>query len=196
MNATETTTQPATLASACEAAGLSLQCSPPRPGVDSEHSGAAWPHIAYTVTILRNGREVWSGPYKLGVGHVKPGKPRVTMYGPTPFTVEEESLLTTWQYKPHAQFLSKELWSSVAAKLAVAQKVAPKLADVVHSLISDGSAYFDGQSFEEWAGDLGYDSDSRKAEETFRTCDAIGRKLQCALGRELVEKLREAAHDY
>ena len=92
--------------------------------------------------------------------------------------------------------MDKQLWASVAAKLAEFQKVAPKLADVVHSLISDGSAYFDGQSFEEWAGDCGYDTDSRKAEETYRTCDAIGRALVRGLGRETVERLREAAQDY
>ncbi len=192
---TTESTQPTTLASACESAGFSIQCSPPRGGVDDK-GDKAWPHIAYTVTILRNGREVWFGPYKLGVGHVDPRKARVSLYTGVRFTADEESLLATWQHKPHAQFINKALWANVAAKVALQQKIAPKLADVVCSLLSDGAAYFDGQSFEDWAGDFGYDTDSRKAEETYRTCDAIGRQLIRGLGRETVEKLREAAQDY
>lgn len=173
-------------------AGLSIVvCSGPRGSVRDND----WPCIEYTVQLMHRHKPIWTGEYRLGVGHVKPGKGM-------PFSVqcrllrEEESLLMTWQSKPHAQFTNKQLWADTAAKLANMQKVAPKLDDVAHSLLSDGSAYFDGQRFEEWASGLGYSSDSIKAKETFETCDRIGRDLSKALSRDELEGLREWASNY
>lgn len=199
MNATET--QP--LPSLCNDLGLSLQCSAP-PGGVYDSGERAWPSITYAVTLVKDGRAVWSGPYKLGIGHVKIPKktPAVDAWTNTPetrgFTDEERAHLFTMQTRPHVQFKGESIriQARLCAKLALFQKVSPKLADVVHSLLSDGAAFFDGQSFEQWAGDFGYDTDSRKAEETYRACDAIGRQLIRGLGRETVEKLREAAQDY
>jgi hypothetical protein len=109
------------------------------------------------------------------------------------FTAEEENLCYTWQSKPFAVFKNKQLWADTAAKIAAAQKVAPKLEDVCHSLLMDGAAFFDGQRFEDWAGDLGYSSDSIKAKETFEECDKIGRALSRALSRDELDALREWA---
>jgi hypothetical protein len=65
-----------------------------------------------------------------------------------------------------------------------------------HSLLSDGSAFFDGHRFEDWADELGYSSDSIKAKETFETCDRIGRDLARFLSRDELESLREWASNY
>lgn len=154
-----------------------------------------WQGIEYTVELYHKDRVLWTGPYTLGIGHVKLPK----QSGPTyamGFSREEESMYESWVRKPHADFTDKLLQAQVAAKLAAKQKVTPKLDDVVHSLVSDGSAHFDSQSFEDWCGDFGYDTDSRKAEDTYRTCDEIGKKLMRALGRETIEGLREWASNY
>ncbi len=62
----------------------------------------------------------------------------------------------------------------------------PSTSDVVNCLISDCSmlaSYGDNPpSFEEWAADYGYDSDSRSAEKTYRDVIAQGERVRRLLG--------------
>lgn len=44
----------------------------------------------------------------------------------------------------------------------------PTVSDVLDSLASDASTVEDCSSFEEWAGEFGYDTDSRSAEATYK----------------------------
>lgn len=73
--------------------------------------------------------------------------------------------------------------------------IKPDSLDVIYSLVSDSGVLTCG-SFEEWAADYGYDSDSRKAEAIYRACLDIGLKLQASLGASNIERLREAFQDY
>lgn len=72
---------------------------------------------------------------------------------------------------------------------------APKTADVLYCLVSDASAA-DAGSFEEWAGDLGYDTDSRQAERVYRACLETQKALSAAFTGEEFATLREAFTDY
>lgn len=56
----------------------------------------------------------------------------------------------------------------------------PTAADVLSSMLSDGSA--EGQSFEEWADDFGYDVDSVTVRKIYNACIANARKLHRFLG--------------
>lgn len=176
--------------------GLSvIVCSGPRGTVRDD-----WPCIEYTVQLQdERSRPIWTGEYRLGVGHVK--WPRKSEDYPDArsgvyFTQDEGYCLNTIRMKPGAQIANKQLWADTAAKLAKAQKTTPKLEAVCHSLLSDGAAFFDGQRFEDWAGDFGYSADSIKAKETFEACDKIGRDLSRALSRDEIESLREWASNY
>lgn len=71
----------------------------------------------------------------------------------------------------------------------------PHVADVVHSLVLDSDVINYG-SFEEWASEFGYDSDSRKAERVYQDCMVIALKLRQILGDELIAKLRDVLQDY
>ena len=71
---------------------------------------------------------------------------------------------------------------------------APELADVLSCLLLDAQA-IDHSTFEDWASDLGYDTDSRKAEATYRACLEIGLKLRAMLGDETIARLRESVQD-
>jgi hypothetical protein len=55
----------------------------------------------------------------------------------------------------------------------------PTAEDVLDCLASDASGYENAGSFEEWCGEYGYDTDSRKAEKTYKAiekqCDGLGR---------------------
>ncbi len=112
------------------------------------------------------------------------------------FTTDETYALNTIRMKPGAVLVDKQLWANTAAKLATNQGVAPKLDDVVSSLLLDGSAFFDGERFEDWAANFGYSSDSIKAKETFETCDRVGRDLARHLSRDELAGLREWASNY
>lgn len=70
----------------------------------------------------------------------------------------------------------------------------PNLADVVWSLCMDAEV-LQYRSFEDWASNLGYDTDSRKAEATYRECLAIALQLQAGLGAANLERLQEAARE-
>jgi len=54
---------------------------------------------------------------------------------------------------------------------------APKAADVLDCIASD-AASVDGRDFEEWASDMGYDTDSRTAERTYKACEHQAKRLR------------------
>jgi hypothetical protein len=83
---------------------------------------------------------------------------------------------------------------SLAAACAVAQP-APELEEVLYSLVMDSSV-LDAGTFEEWADDYGYDTDSRKAEATYRGCLENALTLRAMIGDEALQKLRELFQDY
>ena len=73
--------------------------------------------------------------------------------------------------------------------------ILPDFCDVLASLASDASV-LDSGTFEEWAGEFGYDTDSRKAEATYRACLEIALKLRNGIGEDGLRRLQEACQDY
>jgi hypothetical protein len=65
----------------------------------------------------------------------------------------------------------------------------PTAADVLDCLASDASSIDNARGFEEWASELGYDADSRKAEKTFKACERSAEKLHNFLGPALYQQL-------
>jgi hypothetical protein len=65
----------------------------------------------------------------------------------------------------------------------------PTADEVLDCLASDASFVVNSRSFEDWCADLGYDTDSRKAEKTFKTCERQAERLQKFLGTEYYETL-------
>ncbi len=68
----------------------------------------------------------------------------------------------------------------------------PTAADVVSSLCSDAHTV-DGQSFEDFCSDFGYDTDSRKAESIYKACRKMAPKVRRLL-REDFETFANAEH--
>lgn len=64
-------------------------------------------------------------------------------------------------------------------------------ANILDSLVSDAASYTDARSFEEWAEEFGYDTDSRAAEKTYNACGKISRDLTNLLGGDLLLTLME-----
>ena len=149
------------------------------------YGGKGEPCINWRCTVLLDGRELWTGDYSQGIGHVS---------------------------KQAAAWIRKEYGRDTCigchaayAELCEKQKIerfgfpakaitAPLLRDVFYSILQDGEAY--AMSFEEWAAEYGFDTDSRKAEATYRECAAIGRALNAGLSAEALDRLRELFQDY
>lgn len=71
---------------------------------------------------------------------------------------------------------------------------APCAASVLYSLVSDGAAI--DQSFTDWCDELGYDTDSRKALQTYEACCESGRKLREVFNHEQRQQLANLLQDY
>jgi hypothetical protein len=63
----------------------------------------------------------------------------------------------------------------------------PSIADVLGCLAVDARSA--DESFADWCSECGYDTDSRKAERTYKACKAIARNLERVLGRALYTEL-------
>ncbi len=70
-----------------------------------------------------------------------------------------------------------------------AHTVDPTAADVLDCLASDASGA--EQSFEDWCSDYGYDTDSRKAEKTYKACVSIRERLMAFLGADFNDVVYE-----
>lgn len=69
----------------------------------------------------------------------------------------------------------------------------PTPADVLSCLCSDSSGYEGSQSFEEWASEYGYDTDSRKAEHIYRQVKEQSVKVRRLLGQDFDEFCERAS---
>lgn len=75
-----------------------------------------------------------------------------------------------------------------------AKPVPPHPADVLHSLILDSDAA--EQTFAQWCGEFGYDTDSREALATYEACQENTDKLRRVFDSEAREALQNALQDY
>lgn len=71
----------------------------------------------------------------------------------------------------------------------------PTAEDVLASMMLDASSYENARDFSDWASDFGYDEDSRKAENIYKACGVIARKLRQFLGEDWNETSTEDAED-
>jgi len=67
--------------------------------------------------------------------------------------------------------------------------IEPNAEDVLECLQSDSRVM--GQDFEEWCIDLGYDTDSRKAEQIYRETDKQAHRVFRFMGREMFDEFQE-----
>lgn len=60
----------------------------------------------------------------------------------------------------------------------------PELSEVLDCLASDAATIENARTFEEWAGELGYDADSRSAEKTYNEVQKQAARLKAFLGAD------------
>ena len=76
-----------------------------------------------------------------------------------------------------------------------APAIVPDPVDVLYSLTMD-SGILNYGTFEEWASEFGYDTDSRSAESIYRACIEIALQFRAAIGDVGMKTLQTAFEDY
>lgn len=186
------------LTEAIEALGLSIRAefipfSRSRNAKPRDGEKEAWRSLNWRVTLELNGRDILTTDYSQGEGHAPASK-----------------IPSRWQNNKHIQRRAldieietgfqaiAETWSQGEprqGRMAKHRIPSPSATDVIHSLVMDSDA-LDYGSFEDWAESLGYDSDSRSAETTYRACLEIALKLRASIGEPALATLREGASEY
>ena len=153
--------------------------------IPSDKPGGCWKDLKFEFkfVVLYKGRELHSGPYSMGSGHM-----------PKEFTdwlkrvkLNPTCLLADDAARPFFRAGKGRCGLNMVA-------VKPNDADVLHCLLLDGDAI--DYEFEDWAGNYGYDVDSRKAFQDYNDCLQIGLRLRSHLGEAKLAELREAFSDY
>lgn len=138
----------------------------------------------YLVTIKNRDEGLYSFPYSMGSAHVEK----------IPFGNIKLLGLGIRNRKDYDSIplpgsrRGVTLWQEEAQKVVFKPK-APDLATVLDCLASDCSGIDSASGFEEWASELGYDADSRKAENIYNACRDSYRKLEHMLGRTAMQSL-------
>lgn len=99
------------------------------------------------------------------------------------------SELDEWQRSAHPwtvtlHFRRRQMTTSFFMGSALTHE--PTASEVLGSLLLDASAD-DTDSFEEWAAEFGYDTDSRRAEKTYLACVETAKRLRHLLGDDYEE---------
>lgn len=133
------------------------------------------PSLNWKVTLLHKGRKIVTTDYMAGCGHAP-------SYSQPGYNTLDGRKGVNYECEHGKEFAgSKRL-------------IKPDSRDVIWSLLMDSDVLNYGD-FESWAGDFGYDPDSRKAERTYNDCMRIALKVR-AIGESVIEELRDAYQDY
>ena len=136
----------------------------------SRHADGRWKCLNWKCQLTINGK-AYTCDYSQGVGHL----PKMPSGYPDTLT----------KYEADAIEFGKAGYKTVPA---------PSVVDILHSLLQDSQSA--DQTFENWCSELGYDSDSRKAESTYNECRKILRWLQSCLTAEELEQFGKLFQDY
>ncbi len=157
------------------------------PFSESRNAANDDPSLNWRITLTR-GRASLTTDYMQGYGHI-PNLPQ-TLYWRRTLDQDQALRRTCETGRNHFDRDGKPY--SYQAVPVSRTLPAPELADVLYSLVSDSDA-LDYPTFEDWAENLGYDTDSRQAERTYRAC------LESALQlRQIIDldAARDALEDY
>jgi len=176
--------------SALEKHGLTVE-SVFVPFSKSRNAGNDTPSLNWRVTLKRNGRAVLTTDYSAGCGHA-------------PFykKIKNTMRMTQWE---HAELMREcetgypVTRAAMGAPMGLALQgrkspILPDPADVVYSMLTD-SEVIDYSSFEDWAGNFGYDPDSRAGERIYNDCMKIALQFR-TIGESAIAELREVFQDY
>lgn len=162
------------------------------PFSQSRNKDKAHRSLNWRFTLKRNGRDVLTGDYSAGEGHCPSYNVKTPRAWDRPEKMWKPSIV---EFETETGF--KARWFTYLSGFSRdhAAPILPDPISVIWSCLMDADA-IDHPSFESWAADYGYDSDSRTAKATYRTCLNTGLKMRAALGDDGLRQLRDAFQDY
>jgi hypothetical protein len=152
-------------------------------------------HLNWEVTIKHKGQEVLTTDYSAGIAHspaykdpksrIQSGSGGFSQWGFDRVRWECENGLETRSDEGDGGIFYGMRW----------KRIMPDIAHVLACLLMDAEA-IDYPTFEEWANNMGYNADSRKAEAIYRECVEHGLKLRAGVGEDGLKRLKGAFQDY
>lgn len=103
----------------------------------------------------------------------------------------EKRVSGKWQ---RANIFGLRAWTESSIGFCNYRPTLPDLGNVLYCLASDSRAS-DYRFFEDWAGDFGYETDSREAEHIYRQCLDQARKLRDLFGATAFEHFLNCEED-
>lgn len=151
-----------------------------------EKGEKVWECLNWRVTLKRGDRKILETDYSQGVAHAPAYKnpPKFPSGKVDPY---KQKQVVAWEIEhgKRARIMDSIDWISGKDPIP-----GPTLLEVCYSLAMDAQS---GQeSFEDFCSNFGYDTDSRKAEATWRSCADIYR----ALGPSLLESVSRIVEGY
>lgn len=129
-----------------------------------------WKYDKWAVTFAAGAETKQEFEYRTGLGHRQCVKSRPFCWG-------------------NYSALQRNTWVK-----ANSLPVTPFAGTVLYCLLSDMSCAND--TFVEWCDNMGYDTDSRKALQTYLSCQENGAKLRKVFNNDLLKLLEKVLEDY
>lgn len=150
----------------------------------SRNAGEKHKSLNWLVTI-NSGSSSITTDYMQGIGHI-PWKTK-SPARLNPRSIDAEAAINSACESGH--------YTLGYAEWRQAKIPTPALLDILACLCSDASV-LDCATFEDWAANCGYETDSRKAESIYNDCLEIALKLRSMLGAKELASLQELLSDY
>jgi hypothetical protein len=130
-----------------------------------------------------------------GSGHAPAYKSRKKAVGPYMERLKKNAIAAECETGRQHDFGEGFMFNRDGVRQLAAAVPAPSAPDVLYCLATDADV-LNYTGFDQWAGEFGYDTDSRKAEATYRACLDIALQLRNGIGDEALRALSIAAGDY
>lgn len=148
-------------------------------------NGKPWRSLNWKVRLMKAARVLVETDYSAGEGHTPTGKAN----GSSKRTVTVDQLIA-WECENG--FPAVETFVAGIVRKPGSKPLKPDPVDVFASMLTD-SDVINYSSFEDWASSLGYDTDSRKMEATYRACLATALALRNGIGDAVMTEAAELA---
>lgn len=143
------------------------------------------PTLNFRITLKRNGVGIVGTDYSMGSAHAPAYKRDFKGFHVGPDKAKRDAIAFECEHG-HEYGQSRQGWG---------KPIKPNPIDVFACLIRD-SDVLEHSGFESWARDLGYDTDSRKAESIYRECLVIALAIRAALGDAALNEARQLANEW
>lgn len=156
-----------------------------KPVASNPHIDSVWEADHWECSLAKGGRSM-TIYYSQGMGHRRWNKEGGTL---------SEHDRKRYEYVlggrvPYSLLSTKTLWAYGIIKRCT-EPTPPTIDNVLDCLASDAQST-EGRTFEEWAGDMGVDTDSRKAEKSYQHARSQSNLLRRILGPVAMAELCES----